>query len=106
MGESETQLSVSPKSPLAETPRKFRGKLAEFVTVIVCGALEFPSVTEPKARVAGDVATIGGSTVTGTMTSRLPPPGAYFTSTDVLPSFTAEIDPEESAATIVGSAEV
>jgi hypothetical protein len=93
MGESETQLSVSPKSPLAETPRKFRGKLAEFVT-------------EPKARVAGDVATIGGSTVTGTMTSRLPPPGAYFTSTDVLPSFTAEIDPEESAATIVGSAEV
>ena len=103
-GDFETQSSVSPKSPSAETSRKLTGKLARFVTVTACGALELQTGTVPKVRVDGTVAMSGGRTVMGTITSRLPPPGAYFTSTDVVPTPTADIEPAESTMATVGSA--
>ena len=40
IGDPETQLSVSEKSPAAETLRKLSAELPAFVTVSVCGVLE------------------------------------------------------------------
>ena len=56
--------------------------------------------------VGGDGEMIGVSTPAGSETSRLPPPGAYATSTVVVPAPTAVIKPVGLALTTVGSAGV